>query len=475
MDTGALDAVLDILDRDKTVYIERLRQAVAIDSVSNDPERYPRCLEMAEYLKANLEQLSMKVQFRSDTAEVKGPKDTTVPVPPIILASFDADPAKKTLCAYGHYDVMPAAMSEGWSRDPFLLAEVDGELHGRGASDDKGPVMSWISVVEAHQKAGRQLPVNLKFIFEGREEAGSDGLEALVKRECESNGFFSDVDYIVISDSGSLGSKHCLTYGLRGVTEYEVAVSGPADNLHSGLYGGAVREPMHDLMKVLSSLTDASGSISIPELQKLVRPVTEEEARRYSSIEFDPDQWIESSSLPGVLGEKSKENILMRRWRYPALSIHGIHASSAYKATCIPARCVARFSIRTVPDMTAAAVDKVVSEHLQEQFAKLQSVNTLEVMPDYGGDWFLGDVSDENYSAARRAHKRIRGEDPDLIREGGSIPIAISFSKVTKKSVCLLPICGGTDNIHGPNEKMLKSNLFNGMKVMAAYLHELSL
>eukprot|EP00188_Purpureofilum_apyrenoidigerum_P002002 Plantae.Rhodophyta-Purpureofilum_apyrenoidigerum.ctg21753.p1 GENE.Plantae.Rhodophyta-Purpureofilum_apyrenoidigerum.ctg21753~~Plantae.Rhodophyta-Purpureofilum_apyrenoidigerum.ctg21753.p1 ORF type:complete len:487 (+),score=95.08 Plantae.Rhodophyta-Purpureofilum_apyrenoidigerum.ctg21753:34-1461(+) len=474
MDVEALNAVLKVLESDRPVYIERLREAVAIDSVSNDPEKYPKCLEMAEFLKENLERLSMKVRFCSETAEVKGPNDSTVPVPPIILASFETDPAKKTLCAYGHYDVMPAAMSEGWSRDPFSLTEIGDELHGRGASDDKGPVLSWIAVVEAHQRANRELPVNLKFIFEGREEAGSDGLETLVERECGPGGFFNDVEYIVISDSGSLGTRHCLTYGLRGVAEYEVVVSGPADNLHSGLYGGAVREPMHDLLKVLSSLTDVDGFISIPALQKMVRPVTEEEKQRYSSIDFDPAMWIESSSIPGVLGEESKENILMRRWRYPALSVHGIQASSAYKATCIPARCVARFSIRTVPDMHAQEVDKAVMNHLRDEFDKLHSTNSLEIMPDFGGDWFLGDVSDENYSAARRAHKRIRGEDPDLIREGGSIPITISFSKITKKSVCLLPICGGTDNIHGPNEKMLKSNLFDGMKVMAAYLYELS-
>ncbi|KAJ8903492.1 hypothetical protein NDN08_004598 [Rhodosorus marinus] len=471
---ASLEAVLHALEQGERELVGHLREAVAIESVSNDPERYPECVMMSKYLVERIQALGGQAKARSDTGTTDGPGGSRVPVSPIILATFGNDASKKTVCAYGHYDVMPAALSEGWDSPPFVLEETEELFHGRGTSDDKGPTLCWLAVIDAYNKAGVEMPVNLKLCFEGREEAGSDGLEELIGLEMRSEGFFHDVDFIVISDSGSLGAKPCVTYGLRGIAEFEFSVSGPADNLHSGVYGGVAREPMTDLIKVLSSLTDEKGNLDVPDLNAMVAPVSEEERRLYEDIEFDPVAWAKASKIPGVNGEMTKENVLMRKWRFPTLSVHGIKASSDYKATCIPATCTARFSIRTVPKMEPKAVERAVEKHLKDAFDTLDSCNQFTIDDVLVSDCFLGDVNDNNYSAARRANKAVYGSEPEFIREGGSVPIAISLANITRKSVCLLPICGPADNIHGPNESMLKKNLFQGAKVMAAYLVEIA-
>jgi len=287
---------------------------------------------------------------------------------------------------------MPAALSEGWDGPPFVLRETEELFLGRGTSDDKGPILCWLAVIDAYNKAGVEMPVNLKLCFEGREEAGSDGLEELIVREMGNDGFFQDIDFIVISDSGSLGAKPCVTYGLRGIAEFEVSVSGPVDNLHSGIYGGVAREPMTDLMKALSSLTDEKENLDIPDLNGMVAPVSEAERQLYEDIDFDPVAWAKASKIPGVNGEMTKENVLMRKWRFPTLSVHGIKISSDYNATCIPAKCTARFSIRTVPNMEPAAVERAVKKHLEEAFDKLNSCNRLSIDNVFVSDCFLGDV-----------------------------------------------------------------------------------
>uniref|UniRef100_A0A7S2ZT43 Peptidase M20 dimerisation domain-containing protein n=1 Tax=Rhodosorus marinus TaxID=101924 RepID=A0A7S2ZT43_9RHOD len=470
----SLEAVFLALEQGERELVKRLREAVAIESVSNNPERYPECVMMSKYLVERIQALGGQVESRSDTGTTDGPGGSRVPVSPIILATFGNDASKKTVCAYGHYDVMPAALSEGWDTPPFVLEETEELLHGRGISDDKGPVLCWLAVIDSYNKAGVEMPVNLKLCFEGREEAGSEGLEELIGLEMGTEGFFQDVDFIVISDSGSLGAKPCVTYGLRGIAEFEVSVSGPADNLHSGIYGGVAREPMTDLIKVISSLTDEKGNLGVPDLTAMVAPVSEDERRLYTDIDFDPVAFVKASKIPGVNGGMTKENVLMRKWRFPTLSVHGIKISSDYKATCIPATCTARFSIRTVPEMESGAVKIAIEKHLKTVFDNLDSCNQFTIDHVFVSDYFLGDVNDTNYSAARRANKAVYGSDPEFIREGGSVPIAISFANLTKKSICLLPICGPTDNIHGPNESILKKNLFQGAKVMAAYLAEIA-
>uniref|UniRef100_A0A3B4FPZ2 Cytosolic non-specific dipeptidase n=1 Tax=Pundamilia nyererei TaxID=303518 RepID=A0A3B4FPZ2_9CICH len=176
-----------------------------------------------------------------------------IPLPPIILGQLGSDPAKKTVCIYGHLDVQPANIDDGWDTEPFTLVEKDGKLYGRGSTDDKGPVLAWFNCIEAYQKIGKDLPINIKFCFEGMEESGSEGLDDLVFSRKDT--FFKDVDYVCISDNYWLGkNKPCITYGLRGICYFFIEVKSCwIIDLHSGVFGGSVHEAMTDLIALMGS------------------------------------------------------------------------------------------------------------------------------------------------------------------------------------------------------------------------------
>ena len=372
---------------------------------------------MSQFLATELKALGAEVQLRPLG---KQPGKENLDLPPVVLARYGIDKDKRTILVYGHYDVQPALKEDGWNTEPFELSVDDkGRMFGRGSTDDKGPVLGWINAIEAHKKAGVELPVNLLCCFEGMEEYGSEGLDDLIK--AESKAFFKDVDAVCISDNYWLGTERpCLTYGLRGCNYYSVSVSGPAQDLHSGVFGGSAHEPMTDLVTVLSKLVDPQGSILIPGLMDLVEPVTEEEKSLYGKISYTMDDLYES------LGSKTnihptKERTLMARWRFPSLSIHGIEGafSGPGAKTVIPAKVIGKFSIRTVPNMEIEDVNKLVFEYVKSEFAKLNSKNTLNVWLQHAGNWWVASPKHWNFSAASKAVKQVYGVEPDMTREGG--------------------------------------------------------
>ncbi|XP_058878305.1 beta-Ala-His dipeptidase-like isoform X2 [Acipenser ruthenus] len=397
----------------------------------------------------------------------------SVHLPPVILAELKKDPKKPTLCIYGHVDVQPAKKEDGWTTDPYTLTEINGNLYGRGASDNKGPVLAWLHAVEAYQSLKQELPVNIKFIIEGMEEAGSNGLDTLTEQRNMT--FFSDVDYIVISDNIWISKKPALTYGTRGNCYFFVEVEGQKQDMHSGVFGGSVHEAMTDLIALLDSLVESSGHILIPAINEAVAPLTEEEKKRYQGIQFDLEVHKKDCGVTKFLFD-TKEEILQHRWRYPSLSIHGIEGAffETGTKTVIPRKVTGKFSIRLVPNMDPSEVEKQVTEYLHKVFAERNSPNQLKVtMPISAKPW-LADVSDPQFVAGRRAVQTVFGVDPDLICEGSTIPIARNFQDVTGKSIMMLPIGGADDGEHSQNEKMSRSNYIQGTKLFAAFFYELS-
>lgn len=412
-----LDGYFKQVDDLSDNFIDRLRKAVAIPSISADDERRPDVVRMGEFLAAELASLGAEVQKRPLG---KQPGKEHLDLPPVVIARYGNDKNKRTILVYGHYDVQPAGKEDGWATEPFELTIDDkGRMYGRGSTDDKGPVLGWLNVIEAHQKAGVDFPVNLLMCFEGMEEYGSDGLDDFIMEE--SKKFFSDTDAVCISDNYWLGTeKPCLTYGLRGCNYYSVEIHGPGQDLHSGVFGGTAEEPMTDLVRVLATLVDTDGKIQIPGLDKLVAPLTDEEKALYANISFTMDNLYES------LGSKTsiypdKEETLMARWRYPSLSIHGIEGAFSQPGakTVIPAKVIGKFSIRTVPNMEIEAVNELVFSHVKEQFAKLKSKNTMNVFLQHAGKWWVASPKHWNFSAAAKAVERVWGVAPDLTREGG--------------------------------------------------------
>lgn len=307
------------------------------------------------------------------------------------------------------------------------------------------------------------------------EESDSEGLESVVKEEAKN--FFSDVDYFCISDNYWLGTrKPCLTYGIRGIACFEMEVIGTKSDLHSGVYGGSVHEPMTDLITLLSKLVDPNdGKILIPGIYDDVEVLTASEDLLYKDIEFDTEEFKESIGASKLLHE-SKEDILKHRWRYPSLSIHGIegaYSDSGFK-TVIPSRVVGKFSIRIVPNMTPEKVDSLVCSYLNDEFKKLGSGNKFSIKMTSSGKTWKGEPDHPNFIAGKNATLKVWNEEPNFIREGGSIPIVITFEEETGKKVLLLPMGCGDDGAHGQNEKLNVINYINGIKLFIAYMFEIS-
>ena len=426
---------------------------------------------MSEYLVHELTALGAHVESRPLGLQ-PGKKDLRLP--PVIVARYGDSPSKRTILLYGHYDVQPALKEDGWATDPFTLSiDSQNRMYGRGSTDDKGPVLGWLNAIQAHKEAGIELPVNLLMCFEGMEEYGSEGLDEFIEKEAKPGGFFDKADACCISDNYWLGTeKPCLTHGLRGCNYYSLSVKGPGQDLHSGVFGGAAQEPMTDLVRVLGTLVDTNGKIQIPGLQEMVAPVTEEEKSLYSGISYTLDNLYESlGSKTGIF--EDKENTLMARWRYPSLSVHGVEGafSAPGAKTVIPAKVSGKFSIRTVPNMESDRVDNCVFAHVKSEFAKLKSKNTISCELLHAGNWWVASPKHWNYTAAGRAVEAVFGVKPDLTREGGSIPVTLTFEKATGKNVLLLPMGSSTDAAHSINEKLDRRNYIEGTKLLGAYLH----
>jgi len=426
---------------------------------------------MSEFLVHELQALGAHVESRPLGLQ---PGKKSLHLPPVIVARYGSSPSKRTILLYGHYDVQPALKEDGWATEPFTLSiDSKDRMYGRGSTDDKGPVLGWLNAIQAHREASIELPVNLLMCFEGMEEYGSEGLDDFIEKEAKPGGFFEKADAVCISDNYWLGTeKPCLTYGLRGCNYYSISIHGPGQDLHSGIFGGAAQEPMTDLTRILAKLVDTDGKIQIPGINEMVAPLTEDEKGLYGGISYTMDNLHESlGSTTGIFSDK--ESTLMARWRYPSLSIHGIEGafSAPGAKTVIPAKVIGKFSIRTVPDMSSAAVDAAVFAYIKSEFAKLHSKNTLDLALLHSGNWWVASPKHWNYTAASRAVESVFGVSPDLTREGGSIPVTLTFERATGRNVLLLPMGSSTDAAHSVNEKLDRRNYVEGTKLLGAYLH----
>lgn len=250
---------------------------------------------MSKHLIAEMESLKIEVDLKQLGKE----PGTGLPLPPIVLGRYGRDPEKPTILAYSHYDVQPAELADGWMCDPWALEVAeDGRLYGRGTSDDKGPLLCWLNMIEAFQKAGIEVPVNLRFWFEGMEESGSVGMRGAL--EDERTKFLADVDAVCVTDTIWAGNKQpSITQGLRGVLFYLLTITGAQQDVHSGMFGGHISEPMTDIVRIMASLVDSSGKILIPGIYDNVRAVTKEEFQAYQDLD------ISTEELDGDVGARS--------------------------------------------------------------------------------------------------------------------------------------------------------------------------
>lgn len=467
---------LDFVDSNKDRFIQRLAQAVEIPSVSGEPAHRHDVFRMGSFLESQLKQYGVETKLVDlGSHKMDG---QTLKLPPVLLGRIGNDNSKKTILIYGHFDVQPAQLSDGWDYPPFQLTRDDktGRLYGRGSSDDKGPILGWLNVLDAHHTLNKPLPVNLRFCFEGMEESGSEGLDEFILAEVKKgkDSWFDGVDAVCISDNYWLNTRTpALTYGLRGISYYKVVVSGPARDLHSGVFGRMVHEPMTDLIALMSKLVDPKGDILVPGVDEMVPPPDEEERRLYQNLDYALED-VEVSAGAKVTLSGDKASVLMGRMRSPSLSLHGIEGAfyGAGAKTVIPAKVAGKFSIRLVPPQTPEKVDPLVIKYLHNEFAKLGSKNTMSVENLHGGKPWVEDYKHWNYEAAHRATEAVYNQAPDYTREGGSIPVTLTFAEALGVNVLLLPMGRGDDGAHSTNEKLDISNFIQGTKLLGSYLYE---
>jgi len=480
-DTSAQDQELFAhFEKNADTYVERLKEFVAIPSVSAEPERRPEIRRAVEWYAGWCTKLGGHVKLK-EIGDQTLPDGTTCPLPPVLLCEFGADPSKKTLVIYGHLDVQPAAKEDGWNTDPFVLTEIEGKLYGRGSTDDKGPTTAWLWVIEALQTLGRDIPVNLRCVFEGMEESGSIGLPELVYKLGTSGGFLDPAicDYVCISDNYYTGQKPCITHGLRGNCYFHLAVQCSSKDLHSGVIGGSVHEAMTDLVKVMSTFVDSQGKILVEGMMDDVAPLTEKELKTYETMDFDLDAYRKEVGIEGISDKllyEDKAKTLMGRWRYPTCTLHGIEGAFDGKGskTVIPRKAIGKFSFRIVPNMHPDKVEACVRKHVEKEWAKLGTPNKMTLSLDKASFPWYRDPDSDNYAAARRATVRVHGVEPDLTREGGSIPITLVFEEATQSDCVLFPIGASDDMAHSQNEKLDRKNYIAGMKCLASYLDEIA-
>lgn len=377
---------------------------------------------------------------------------------PIVYAHFKSNAGNSNpahIIFYGHYDVIET--SNDWKTPPFELTARDGFLYGRGISDNKGPFVAAIYAAGESWAAGR-LANNITFLIEGEEECGSFGFRETALTKIPQIGH---VDWIIFSNSYWLDdSIPCLNYGLRGVVFAEIEIRSKNPDMHSGLDGGLYREPLKDMVKILAKLTDESGENALHDFQKKVLPISESEAQFYADI----------AKVPGIALSTTE---LMRRWRFPSLTLHKVDVSGHGNQTVIPSSVTASISIRLVPNQTANEIKEKLMSFLTSAFAELTSTNQLEINVPYSADPWLGDPHNKAFQLLAEAVSSYWGIEPLFIREGGSIPVARELEKMFGAPAAQLPCGQSSDGAHLNNERLRIKNLLAARDVFKEVFNRL--
>ncbi|MCY4090104.1 MAG: dipeptidase [Caldilineaceae bacterium] len=390
---------------------------------------------------------------------------------PIVYADWlHAGPDAPTLLVYGHYDVQPADPLEQWTSPPFEPTVRGDDLFARGASDDKGQLFAHVAAVQALLATSGSLPVNVKFVVEGEEEDGSQALMDYVPAAVEKLA----ADACLISDTHMLSPQQPLIiYGLRGMRGGEITVRGPARDLHSGMFGGAVHNPNQALCELLARLHDEEGRVTVPGFYDRVEPLSEQERAALARVPYDDETLLKESGAPAVWGEAGF-TVTERIGARPTLEINGMwggFTGEGFK-TVIPAEAQAKVSCRLVPDQDSAAIGPMIERFLAEIAPPTVEVS---VRTRVHAPATVVPLDVPEIGAASRAFKRVFGADPVFSREGGSIPVATVFQETLDIPILLMGLGLPDDNLHAPNEKLHLPNLFRGVRVGIALMEELNI
>ena len=437
------------LEKNKERFLDELLDLLRIPSVSADEKFAADVNRTAEVVKQRL------LEAGVDKAEICPTAGY-----PIVYGEKIIDAALPTVLVYGHYDVQPADPYELWNSPPFEPVVKDGNIYARGACDDKGQMYMHVKAFEMMVK-NNALPCNVKFMIEGEEEVGSVNLEKFAVDNKEK--IKSDV--ILISDTSMIANDvPSITTGLRGLSYLEVEVTGPNRDLHSGVYGGAVANPINILCDMISSLHDADRKVNIPGFYDDIIPVSQEERDQMAKAPFSLDEYKAHLDIDDVLGEKGYsvlEHVSIR----PTLDVNGIWGGYTGQGakTVLPSKAYAKISMRLVPGQSSEKIMKLFEEHFKAIAPKSVKV---KVSPHHGGEAAVTPTDSIAYKAASKAMEQTFGKTPIPLRTGGSIPIVTMFEKVLDTKTVLLGFGLDSDAIHSPNEKYGLFNYYKGIETI---------
>ena len=439
-------------------YLEDFYSFLRFPSVSTDEKFAGKVRDCAEWLSKKL--------------EVVGLESKLVPTAghPVVWARNKHRSNRPTVLVYGHYDVQPPDPLELWDSPPFEPVLKNGYVFARGATDNKGQILSHIiGIQETLQKDG-DLPVNVDLVIEGEEEVGSQNLGKFLN---DNRGALK-CEVVLVSDTGMIAPRTpTLSYGLRGVAALEIKVTGAKMDLHSGIFGGAVANPAAALARLLATLHDQNGHIAVPGFYDDVAPLQQWERDAWKKLPLDPDsEMLEETGAPALFGEAGFST-LERIWARPTAEINGM--GSGYQGpgtkTVLPSHAMAKLTFRLVPNQNGDAIIDLVKKHLQKN---LPPGVTVEMRSGHHGPWYLTDPHSKFGQAAQRALKKAFNKDTALIREGGSIPIVSDFRKILGVETLLIGLALQDCRAHSPNENFPLENLEAGARMNQAVLRELA-
>lgn len=440
-----------------TPELEQLFEFLRFPSVSTASRHAADVRACASWLVAKATEIGLSAELH----------DT--PGHPVVLARNEHRPGRRSVLIYGHYDVQPVDPLELWVSDPFLPEIREGKIWARGATDNKGQMFAHLMGVAATMREAGELPVNLTFLFEGEEEIGSPNLAPFL--EARRGELACDV--IAVSDTGMVSpGVPTMGYGLRGIACCEVIVKGPARDLHSGLFGGAVANPASAVAQLVTSLHDAEGRILVDGFYDAVKPLEAWEREMWAKVPGVSDEdFLEVTGSPGLFGEAGYSSA-ERTWARPTAEVNGIGGGYQGEGskTVLPAEAMAKFSFRLVPDQEPTDILAKVKAHFEKHAPEGVRV---DVIPGHDGKAYYSDPHNDFGKAAQRALKSAFDREPVLIREGGSIPIVQDFREILGADTLLLGLALADAQIHSPNENFPVENFEAGIRLNRALLEEL--
>ncbi|MXW03963.1 MAG: dipeptidase [Gemmatimonadetes bacterium] len=451
-----MDSVISYLEGQRTQALEGLKDFLRIPSVSTHPHHREDLRRCARFLAGELERIGMHNVAVNPT-----------PGHPIVTADWLGAPGKPTVLLYGHYDVQPAEPFELWESDPFDPVIRGDNLYARGSTDDKGQVWLHVKALEAHLRENGRLPVNVRLLIEGEEEVSSENLEAYLESHREALA----ADVVVISDTSMFDYEQpSIGYALRGMAYMEVRLEGPNKDLHSGVYGGAVPNPLNVLSEILARMVDGDGRITVPGFYDDVLALDDEERASLAALPFDEEGFAGRLGLPESTGEKGYST-LERLWARPTLDVNGMLGGFTGEGskTVIPSKAMAKVSMRLVPNQDPEKIARSFDDYVRSLAPPSVKV---EVIHHGTGKPVLTARDHPAVTAAHEAITRGFGKEPVYIREGGSIPVVAMFEEILGLPTVLMAFGLPDCDAHAPNEKFHLPNFYRGIDSAAWFYEE---